>query len=82
ASQTGAEPGTVARGFIAAREIHGLDALFAEIDALDTKVSGMLQLDLYAKVQELLINSIIWLTRNVRLSDGVSEVIDRFGSPV
>lgn len=82
ASQTGADTGGVARGFIAAREIHGLDALFAEIDALDTHVSGMLQLDLYAKVQELLINSIIWLTRNVRLSEGVSEVIERFGTPV
>jgi glutamate dehydrogenase len=82
ASQTGGDIGAIARAFVIARAIHGLDTLFAEIDALDSQIPGSLQLDLYVRVQDLALGSIIWLTRNVSLSIGIGGVIERFGASV
>ena len=82
ANQTGADVGSIARAFVVAKSIHGLDRLFSEIDALDNTISGSLQLDLYVRVQDLALGSIIWLTRNVSLGHGIGPVIDRFGASV
>ncbi|MDR3493976.1 MAG: NAD-glutamate dehydrogenase [Ancalomicrobiaceae bacterium] len=82
ANQTGADVATIARAFVAAREIHKLDQLNADIDALDNRVAGALQLDLYSRVQSLLLGSIVWLTRSVDVSAGIGEVVERFGEAV
>ncbi|MDR3373060.1 MAG: NAD-glutamate dehydrogenase [Ancalomicrobiaceae bacterium] len=82
ANQTGADVAAIVRAFVAAREIHKLDQLFAEIDGLDNRVAGALQLDLYRRVQGLLLNAIVWLTRTVDFSAGIGEVVERFGEAV
>jgi glutamate dehydrogenase len=82
AGQTGADVAAIARAFVVARAIFGLDRLFADLDALDTTIAGTLQLDLYVRVQELLIGAMIWLTRNVSFTAGISEVIDRLSASV
>src|SRR4029077_12809575 len=49
--QTGAAPAAIAAAFAAVRNSYGLIEINGEIDALDNKVSGKTQLDLYAAVQ-------------------------------
>ena len=47
-----------------------MTALNTEIDALDNKISGKLQLELYQAVQDLLLDRLVWFLRNVDLTQG------------
>ncbi len=76
--QTGASPATIAAAFAAARDSYGLTELNAAIDALDAKIVGALQLELYAAVQDLLIDRLIWFLRNVDLNRGLADVVEHY----
>jgi glutamate dehydrogenase len=78
ADQTGAAPSAIASAFAAVRDSYVMSALNAAIDSLDNKISGKLQLDLYAAVQDLLLDRIIWFLRNVDLSKGLAEVVTHY----
>jgi glutamate dehydrogenase len=75
ADQTGAAPAAIAAAFAAVRDSYGMTALNTAIDGLDNRVSGKLQLELYAAVQDLLLDRIIWFLRNADLSKGLAEVV-------
>ena len=53
------------------RNSFDLIALNGEIDALDNKISGKTQLELYAAVQDLLLDRLVWFLRNVDLKQGL-----------
>jgi len=76
--QTGATPTEIAQGFVAVRNSFDLTDLNSEIDALDTKIDGGLQLDLYTEVQSLLLERVVWFKRNVNFDKGLSAVVERF----
>ena len=76
--QTGSSPPQIAAAFAAVRNSYGLVELNAEIDALDNKVPGDTQLSLYAAVQDLLLDRLIWFLRNVDLSAGLDKVIAHY----
>ncbi|HEX3503792.1 MAG TPA: NAD-glutamate dehydrogenase [Xanthobacteraceae bacterium] len=78
ADQTGAAPSAVAQAFAAVRDSYGMTALNAAIDSLDNKISGKLQLDLYAAVQDLLLDRIVWFLRHADLSKGLAEVVTHY----
>ena len=78
ADQTGAAPAAIASAFAAVRDSYGMTALNGAIDGLDNRVSGKLQLDLYAAVQDLLLDRIIWFLRNVDLSKGLADVVTHY----
>jgi glutamate dehydrogenase len=78
ADQTGASPAAIASAFAATRDSYELTALNAAIDALDNKVSGKLQLDLYIDVQNLLLDRLVWFLRAVDLSKGLAEVVAHY----
>ncbi|MGO9045461.1 MAG: NAD-glutamate dehydrogenase [Xanthobacteraceae bacterium] len=78
ADQTGAAPAAIAAAFAAVRDSYGMTALNGAIDELDNRVSGKLQLDLYAAVQDLLLDRIIWFLRNVDLAQGLAGVIAHY----
>jgi glutamate dehydrogenase len=61
-----------------ARNSYDMMALNAAIDALDTRIAGKLQLDLYTAVEELLLDRIVWLVRNVDVSKGLAEVVEHY----
>jgi glutamate dehydrogenase len=63
--ETGADAPTIAAAYAATRDSFGLTDLNAAIDALDGVVSGQLQLSLYAELQDLLMNRIVWFIRHV-----------------
>ena len=76
--QTGAAPAAVASAFAAVRDSYGMTALNGAIDSLDNRIAGKLQLDLYAAVQDLLLDRIIWFPRNVDLTKGLADVVTHY----
>jgi len=78
ADQTGALPAAIASAFAAVRDSYGMTALNGAIDGLDNKVSGKVQLDLYAAVQDVLLDRIVWFLRNVDLSKGLADVVEHY----
>jgi glutamate dehydrogenase len=78
ADQTGAAPAAIAAAFAAVRDSFGMTALNTAIDGLDNIVPGKLQLELYAAVQDLLLDRIIWFLRNADLSKGLAEVVAHY----
>ena len=55
-----------------------MPALNDEIDALDNKVAGEVQLELYAAVQDLLLDRLVWFLRNVDLTKGLAGVVEHY----
>ena len=78
ADQTGATAVGIASAFAAVRDSFGMTALNGEIDALDGRIAGKLQLELYATVQDLLLDRIVWFLRNVDLTQSLAAVIAHY----
>jgi glutamate dehydrogenase len=78
ADQTGASPAGIAAAFAAVRDSYGMRALNDEINTLDNKIPTSMQLDLYAAVQDLLLDRLVWFVRNVDLSKGLASVIEHY----
>ncbi|MEW5420438.1 NAD-glutamate dehydrogenase [Amorphus sp. 3PC139-8] len=80
--QTGAEVERIAQAFATCRDAFQLTALNGEIDALDTKVPGGVQIELYRAVQDLVIDATVWFIRNVRYENGIEAEVARFRSGI
>jgi glutamate dehydrogenase len=78
ADQTGAVPATIAAAFAAVRDSYDMTALNGAIDGLDNKVPGKLQLGLYAAVQDILLDRIIWFLRNVDFTTGLAGRVTHY----
>jgi glutamate dehydrogenase len=78
ADQTGASAARIAAAFAAVRDSYGMTALNTEIDALDNKTSGKLQLELYQAVQDLLLDRLVWFLRNVDLARGLASIVAHY----
>jgi glutamate dehydrogenase len=76
--QTGASAAKIATAFAAVRDSYGMTALNTEIDSLDNKIAGGLQLDLYAAVQRLLRDRVVWFLRHVDLSKGLAVLVTHY----
>ena len=79
--RTGASVAELTRAYAAVRDCFGLQELHAEIDALDAKISGRLQLELYAIVQDVLVDRLGWFTRNLPADAGAGGVSWRTIAP-
>jgi glutamate dehydrogenase len=55
-----------------------MPALNEEINTLDNKVPGALQLSLYADVENLLLDRLIWFLRNVDFKQGLDKIITHY----
>ncbi|MEA3027175.1 MAG: glutamate dehydrogenase [Alphaproteobacteria bacterium] len=78
ADQTGASPAAIAFAFAAVRDSYDMPALNEEINALDGKLAGRVQLKLYAAVQDLLLDRVVWFLRNADLSKGLAGVVEHY----
>ena len=76
--QTGAPVARVAAAFAAVRDSYGMTALNGELDELDNKIPGRLQLDLYGAVEDLLHDRLVWFLRNVDLSQGLAAIVEHY----
>jgi glutamate dehydrogenase len=80
AEDTGRPVSDVAKAYALTRDAFGvLDVNFA-IDALDAKVGGKLQLQLYGAVQQFTIDRMVWFMRHVDFSAGLEALVKRFGA--
>jgi glutamate dehydrogenase len=82
ADQTGAGAAVIAAAFAAVRDSYGMVRLHGEIDALDNKVSGAIQLALYGAVQDLLLDRLVWFLRNVDFSQGLAAIVSHYGAGI
>jgi len=80
--QTGAAPAGIAAAFAAVRDSFGMTQLNADIDALDGRIPGALQLELHAAVQDLLLDRLVWFRRHVDLSGGLADVVAHYRAGV
>jgi len=78
ADQTGASAARAAMAFAVAREAFRMEDVHAQIDALDAKIGGDLQLGLYAGLQDLLLHRMVWFLRNVDLEEDLEALASRF----
>ncbi len=78
ADQTGAAPAAIAFAFAAVRDSYDMPALNEQINGLDGKVDGEVQLRLYAAVQDLLLDRVVWFLRNADLSKGLAGVVEHY----
>jgi glutamate dehydrogenase len=78
ADQTGASSAEIAAAFAAVRDSYEMPALNEAINSLDGKVAGKVQLDLYASVEDLLLDRLVWFLRNVDLSQGLASVVEHY----
>jgi glutamate dehydrogenase len=76
--QTGASPAAIASAFAAVRDSYEMTALNGAIDGLDNRITGKVQLNLYAAVQDLLLDRIVWFIRNVDLSKGLADLVAHY----
>ena len=60
------------------RNSYDMISLNSAIDALDSKISGKLQLELYATIEDLLLDRIVWFVRNVDVSKGLADVVEHY----
>jgi glutamate dehydrogenase len=79
ADKTGASSERIAFAFAAVRNSYDMTALNTAVDALDGAVGGAVQLSLYAAIQDLLIDRLVWFLRHVDFSHGLGSLIDRYG---
>jgi glutamate dehydrogenase len=76
--QTGATSDRIAAAFAAVRNSYDMIMLNTAIDGRDNKIPGALQLSLYAEVQDLLLDRLVWFLRNVDLNVGLASVVARY----
>jgi glutamate dehydrogenase len=67
AARTGRGPGDVARAYMIVRQIFDLDALWADINALDNKVPAQLQLAMIRTALRLVERATAWFLAGARL---------------
>ncbi len=65
--RTGRGPGDVARAYMIVRQIFGLDALWAEIEALDNKAPAALQLEMNNAAVRLIERATAWFLTGAKL---------------
>ncbi len=76
--ETGHGEADIVMAYWAVAEVFGLEALWRRIDALDNRVPGRLQLDLYLEVQQLVRAASSWFLRHADFSAGLGPVLERF----
>jgi glutamate dehydrogenase len=74
---TGRSPADIVSAFTIVRDGFDLPALYADIDALDTKIEGATQLDLYQQVGRLVHSATAWFLKNDLATTTIGAEIER-----
>ncbi len=80
--ETGAGPVEVARAFTVVREVFGLPAYWARVEALDNSVSTDAQCALYLEARRLVDRATRWIVQNRRSPLDVAAEIEHFRADV
>jgi glutamate dehydrogenase len=82
AGQTGASIAALTGAYAVARDAFNMRGLNGQIDALDTKIDGGLQIELYGQLQDLLLQLMMWFVRNADFAKGISPVVSHYSDNV
>jgi glutamate dehydrogenase len=82
ADRSGQTPGNIARAFFVVREAFQIEALCAEVDALDARIPGAVQIKLYLAIEELVLSRTLWFLRNVPLMADLRPAISVYAKAV
>lgn len=82
AESTGATVVEVARAYVAARDIFGMQELWSKIEALDYQVSADVQADMMSRLMKLVRRASRWFLRNRRLDMTVANEVEVFKNSV
>jgi glutamate dehydrogenase len=82
AEDTGRPVSDVARAYALTRDAFGVLDINTAIDALDTKIPGKLQMELYGVVQTFTIDRMVWFMRHVDFTPGLAALVERFKAGV
>jgi glutamate dehydrogenase len=78
AEDTGRPVADVARAYALTRDAFGVLDVNTAIDALDAKISGKLQMELYGAVQQFTTDRMMWFMRHVDFAPGLAVLVERF----
>ncbi|HMB48292.1 MAG TPA: NAD-glutamate dehydrogenase domain-containing protein, partial [Afifellaceae bacterium] len=78
AERVTASSAEIARAYTAVRDSLDMRGLNARIDALDNKVSGAVQLELYQTVQDALRQCLVWYLRFANLDGGLAKAVEHY----
>jgi len=76
--ETGHAADTIAYAFAAVMGSFGFRRLYDGIDAIDNRIDGQRQLDLYLRLQDELRRQTAWFLRHGKFSGGLEPVISRY----
>lgn len=80
--ETGAVPGMIARAFIIVNELFNMDALWAEIEALDGKVPAYVQMRMMSDVTKVQRRLCRWFLRNRRGGLAINDCLEVYSEGV
>jgi glutamate dehydrogenase len=80
AEDTGRPVADVARAYALTRDAFGVLDVNMAIDALDARISGKLQMELYGAVQQFTVDRMMWFMRHVDFAPGLAALVERFKS--
>ena len=76
--ETGASAEDIARGYLAARDVYGMDEYWAEIEALDNLVSAAQQTSMLLEGRRLQERATRWLLRNAPRPLDITALVERY----
>jgi glutamate dehydrogenase len=79
AEETGRPLADVARAYALTRDAFGVLDVNNAIDALDARIGGGLQLQLYGAVKQFTLDRMTWFMRHVDFAAGLEPLVKRFG---
>jgi glutamate dehydrogenase len=80
--ETGADVVDVMRAWVAARDVHGFQAQWDEIDALGAQVRLDTQVDLFLDLRQMAERSCLWLMRHRRPPLDLAATVDTYRDPI
>ncbi|MFC4623756.1 NAD-glutamate dehydrogenase [Daeguia caeni] len=72
---TGAAPDSIVRAYVAVRDGFEIDKIYNDIDALDNKIAGTTQNELYQLVGDMLLTTTGWVLRNDTGDTSLDELV-------
>ncbi|MGL4496425.1 MAG: NAD-glutamate dehydrogenase domain-containing protein, partial [Beijerinckiaceae bacterium] len=80
--ETGRSVADIANAYALTRDGFGFLDLNNSIDALDNKIAGAVQLDLYARVQDAILARMMWFLRRMDFRDGLKALVERYHAAI
>ena len=80
--QTGKTSAQIVKSYVIANEVFGVEELFYRVDYFDNLIKGKIQLEVYDKLQQFLLDRVAWFLLNADLSQPITKTVKLFASNI